>query len=94
MVVGKIKVGYRGVLINKFVGLKSKMRSMLSDDGKEYNTAKKVNTATQFNEFRETLFKKKLWDIKWKESKVKNTNLEHTKSTEYNYCVLMIKDLF
>ena len=60
MVVGKIKVGYRGVLINKFVGLKSKMRSMLSDDGKEYNTAKKVNTATQFNEFRETLFKKKL----------------------------------
>ena len=41
MVVGKIKVVYRGVLINKFVGLKSKMRSMLSDDGKEYNTAKK-----------------------------------------------------
>ena len=41
MVVGKIKVVYRGVLINRFVGLKSKMRSMLSDDGKEYNTAKK-----------------------------------------------------
>ena len=60
MVVGKIKIVYRGVLINKFVGLKSKMRSMLSDYGKEYNTAKKVNTATQFNEFRDTLFNKKI----------------------------------
>ena len=55
-----MKIVYRGVLINKFVGLKSKMRSMLSHDGKEYNTGKKVNTATQFNEFRDTLFNKKI----------------------------------
>ena len=32
------------------------MYSMLSDDGKESNTAKVVNIASEFNEFRDTLF--------------------------------------
>ena len=31
---------------------------MLSDDGKESNTAKGVNIATESNEFRDTLFNK------------------------------------
>ena len=35
------------------------MYSMLSDHGKEYNTAKGVHTATEFNESRDTLFNKK-----------------------------------
>ena len=35
MVVGKMKHEYKGIPINKFVGLKSKMHSMLSDDAKE-----------------------------------------------------------
>ena len=60
MVVGKMKIIYRGIPINKFVGLKSKMHSMLSDDGKESNTAKGVNIATEFNEFKDTLFNKKI----------------------------------
>ena len=60
MVVGKMKIVYRGIPINKFVGLKSKMHSMLSDDGKESNTAKGINTATEFNEFKDTLFNKKV----------------------------------
>ena len=60
MVVGKMKIIYRGIPINKFVGLKSKMHSMLSDDGKESNTAKGINTATEFNEFKDTLFNKKV----------------------------------
>ena len=35
MVVGKMKDEYKGIQINnKFVGLKSKMHSVLSDDGK------------------------------------------------------------
>ena len=50
----------------KFVGLKSKMYSMLSDDGKESNTAKGVNIATEFNEFRDTLFNKKVLKYKMK----------------------------
>ena len=36
------------------------MHSMLSDNGKESNTTKDVNTATEFNEFRDTLFNKKV----------------------------------
>ena len=56
MVVGKMKVLYRGIPINNFVGLKSKMHSILSDDGKESNTAKGVNIATEFNEFKDTLY--------------------------------------
>ena len=38
--IGKIKVVNKGIPINKFVGLKSKMYSMLSDEVKESNTAK------------------------------------------------------
>ena len=33
MVIGKMKVEHKGIPIKKFVGLKSKMYSMLSDDG-------------------------------------------------------------
>ena len=36
------------------------MHSMLSDDGKESNIAKGINTATEFNEFKDTLFNKKV----------------------------------
>ena len=38
MVARKLKTVYRGIPINIFVGLKPKMNSMLSDDGKESNT--------------------------------------------------------
>ena len=49
-----------GKAIGEFVELKSKMHSVLSDDGKESNTAKKVNIATEFNEFKDTFFNKKV----------------------------------
>ena len=55
-----LKIVYKGILIYRFVGLKSKMHFMLSDDGKESNTAKWINTATGFNEFKDTLFNKKV----------------------------------
>ena len=59
MVAGKMKIVHRRIPVNKFVELKSKIFSMLSDDGKESNTAKGVNIATEFNGFRDTLFNKK-----------------------------------
>ena len=59
MVVGKMKDEYNGVPINKFAALKPKMHSMLSDDGKECNSAKGINTATEFIGFKDTLFNKK-----------------------------------
>ena len=49
-----------GKINNEFVGLKSKMHSMKNIDGKETNTAKGVNFATEFNEFKDTLFNKKV----------------------------------
>ena len=60
IVFGKMKVEHKGIPVKKFVGLKSKMHSMLSDDGEESNTAKRINTVTEFNEFKDTLFDKKV----------------------------------
>ena len=60
MVAGTIKVVNKGISVNKFVGLNSKVHSILSDDGKESNTAKRVNIATEFNGIRDTLFNKKI----------------------------------
>ena len=89
MVVGKMKVEHKGIPIKEFVGLKSKMDLMFSDDGKESIIVKGINTATEFNEFKDTLFDKKVT-----RHKAKNIKLEHTKSAKHHYCVLMIKDLF
>ena len=49
-----------GKIIDEFVGLKPKMYSMKNIEGKESNTAKGVNVATQFNEFKYTLFNKRV----------------------------------
>ena len=56
-----------GKIIDEFVELKSKMYSMKNLEGKEYNTGGKgVNIATEFNEFKDTLFKKKVLRHKMK----------------------------
>ena len=55
-----MKDEFGGVIVIEFVGLKSKMYSMKNIDGKESNTAKEVNIATEFNEFKDTLFNKKV----------------------------------
>ena len=59
-IIGKIKDESEGKIIDEFVGLKSKMYSMKNIDGKESNTAKGVNIAAEFNEFKDTLFNKKV----------------------------------
>ena len=56
---GKIKDESKTKIIRKFVGLKSKMYSMKNIDVKESNTEKGVNIATEFNQFKDTLFNKK-----------------------------------
>ena len=60
--IGKMKDEHGGVIINQFIGLKSKMYSIKKIDGSESNTAKGVNIATEFNEFKDV--NKKLLDIK------------------------------
>ena len=49
-----------GKIIDEFVGLKSKLYSMKNIDGKESNTTKGVNIATEFNEFKDTLLNSKI----------------------------------
>ena len=48
----------------------------LSDDAKESNTAKGINTATEFNEFKDTLFDKKVTRYKIKRSQGKKHKTE------------------
>ena len=55
-----MKNEFGGVIVIEFVGLKSKMYSMKKIDGKEYNTAKGVSIATEFNKFKDVLFNKKI----------------------------------
>ena len=69
-----------GKIIDEFVWLKSRMYLMVSDDGNESNTTKWVNIATEFNEFKDNLFNKKVLRHKMRRIQSKNINLEHTKS--------------
>ena len=70
-VIGKMKDEYGGVFIDQFVGLKSKMYSIRKIDGNESSTAKGVNIATEFNEFKIVLFNKKIIRHKMKRIQAK-----------------------
>ena len=57
-VIGKMKDEKEGKINHEFVGLNSKMYSIKNTDGKESNTSKGMNIATEFTEFKDTLFNK------------------------------------
>ena len=79
-----MKEVFEGKATGEFVRLKSKMHSMKTIDGKESNTVKGVNVATEFNEFKDTLFNEKIIRHKMKKDfKAKNIRSEHTKSKKY-----------
>ena len=48
-----MKYEFGRVIVLELVGLKSKMYSMKKIDGKEYNTAKGVSIATEFDKFKD-----------------------------------------
>ena len=58
-VIGKIKDEFKGKIIGEFVGLKSKIHSLISVDNKEVTKAKGVNKKTRHKEFVDVLFNKK-----------------------------------
>ena len=70
------------------------MYSMKNNDGKESNTAKGVNIATEFKEFKDNLFNQKVLRHKTKRTRSKNIRLKHMKSTKYHYRVSVIKICF
>ena len=55
-----MKDEFGGVTLVEFVGLKSRMYSMKKIDGKEYNTAKGVSIAPEFDKFKDALFNEKV----------------------------------
>ena len=67
-----MKDEFGGVIVDEFVGLKSKMYSIKKIDGKECNTAKGVNIATEFNKFKDVLFNKK--NIRHKMRRIQSKN--------------------
>ena len=59
-VIGKMKDEYHGVITDEFIGLRPKTYSIKKIDGSESSTAKGVNIATEFNEFKDFLLNKKI----------------------------------
>ena len=74
-VVGKMKDEYGGKSIVKFVGLKSKMYSILDESNNEKRTNKGHNAIIKFQEFHDTLFKKRILRHTVRGIKSKNHNL-------------------
>ena len=70
-VIGKMKDEYGGVIIDQFIGFKSKMYSIKKVNGSESSTTKGVNIETEFNEFKDVLFNKKIIRHKMKRIKAK-----------------------
>ena len=87
-VIEKMKDEFGGVIVDEFVGLKSKKHSMKKIDRKESNTAKGVNTTTEFNEF---FFGKRIIRHKMKRIQSKKHKLGTYEIDKI--CFLMIKDM-
>ena len=71
-VLGKMKDEYGGKSIVKFVGLKSKMYSILDESNNEKSTSKGYNAFIEFQDFYNTLFKKKICRYTMRGIKSKN----------------------
>ena len=83
-----------GKIIWQFVGLKSKVYSLKNIDGKESNTAKGVNIATEFNEFKDTLFNKKIIRHKMRRTQGKKHKIGTYEINKISLSVLMTKICF
>ena len=59
-VLGKMKDEFKGQIITEFIGLKSKMYSLISIDNKEISKAKGVNKKIRHKEYVECLFNEKV----------------------------------
>ena len=91
-VIGKIKDESEGKIIGEFAKLK--VYSMKNIDGKESNTAKGVNIAPEFNEFKDTLFNKKIIRHKMRRIQGKKHKMGTYEINKIFLSVLMTKDLF
>ena len=80
-----MKDEFKEIPINKFIGLKSKMCCIASENGEQVNTAKGVDISIEFGEYENVLFNK---------MKKRKKKLVQMISAKYLYHVLMTKDTF
>ena len=92
-VIDKMKDEYVRVIIPQFIGLKLKMYSIKKINGSESSTTKGVNKATEFNEFKDFLFNKKIIRHKMKRIQAKKHKWERMKLIKYLSPVFMTKDM-
>ena len=71
-----MKGEYGGAIIDRFIRLKSKMYSIKKINGDESSTTKGVYIATEFNEFKDVLFNKKVIRHKMKRIQAKKHKIE------------------
>ena len=74
-VIGKMRYEYGDAIIDHFIGLKSKMYSIKKINGSESSTTKGVNIVTEFNEFKDVLFNKKVIRHKMKRIQAKKDKI-------------------
>ena len=74
-VLGKMKDEYAGNVIKEFIGLRSKMYSILDTKNNEKSTHKGHNSYIKYGEFCDTLFNKNVLRHKMRGIKSKNHNL-------------------
>ena len=70
-----MKDEFGGVIVDEFVGSKSKMYSLKKTDNKEYNTVKGVSIANEFGKFKDVIFNKKIIRHKMKRIQSKKHKL-------------------
>ena len=61
-----MKDKFKGITINKCIGLKSKMFCIIPDDDTEVSTANGVNISIEFNEYEDVLFNETIIRCKMK----------------------------
>ena len=94
--IGKMKDVSEGIAIDEFVRLKLKMYSIKNIDGKESNMAKEVSIATEFSEFKDTLYKMKIMRHKMRRIQAKKHKMGtyEIDKKSLSWLFFMIKDLF
>ena len=90
-----MKDEFKGKIINGFVGLKSKIYSLISVDVEEVTKAKGLNKKIRHKEFLDVLFNKKVI----RQSNSKRIQSKPYRIRTYEVCkiyglVLMIKDMY
>ena len=88
-----MKDEFNGVKIIEFVGLKSKMYSLISGDDKEVNKPKRINKKLRHKEYHDVLFNKKVIRHNMKRIQSKYIKLVHMMFLRFHKVVLAIKDV-